>query len=158
MRFAAAGLRIFLVTLSLTAAPAFAQDAGSSAPAPDASSSEESTVPDELQGMVGHFILAQEDESLPTCPVTFTDQQSIGGWAIELPETCPAPYPVDRMATWNIDTTDGSVLITDAERHVVMKLLEDEDGLYTTAPDIQPRFYLMPPYDAEGAGGETDGD
>jgi hypothetical protein len=155
MRFAATGLRIFVIALACTA-PALAQDGGAPASAPDTASSAESTVPDELQGMVGDFILAQEDESLPTCPITFTDQQSIGGWAIELPETCPAPYPVDRMATWNIDQTDGSVLITDAERHLVMKLFEDEDGLYDTAPDTQPRFYLMPPYDAEGAGGEAD--
>ena len=64
----------------------------------------------------------------------------------------------DRMATWNVDTSDGTVIITDAERHVVMKLLEDEDGLYDTAPDVQPRFYLMPPYDAGGTGGENDSD
>ena len=162
MRIFSAGLRLAALALALSAAPAWAQSS-SEAPASDASSADssssaESTVPDELQGMVGDFILAQEDQNLPTCPITFTDQQSIGGWAIQLPESCPAPYPTDRMATWNVDTSDGTVIITDAERHVVMKLLEDEDGLYDTAPDVQPRFYLMPPYDAGGTGGENDSD
>lgn len=155
MRLISTGLRLAVVAVLLGAGPAWAQSS-SVAPAADASSSAESTVPDELQGMVGDFILAQEDQNLPTCPITFTDQQSIGGWAIQLPETCPAPYPVDRMATWNVDTSDGSVLILDDERHVLMKLLEGEDGLYDTGPDVQPRFYLMPPYDAEGDGGEAD--
>ena len=162
MRIFSSGLRLAALALLLSTAPAWAQSSSATpgdASSADAGSSEaQSTVPEELQGMVGDFVLAQEDENLPTCPVTLTDQQAIGGWAIALPEACPAPYPVDRLAAWNVDTSDGSVLFLDAERHVVMKLLEDEDGLYDTAPDVQPRFYLMPPYDAQGDGGETDGD
>lgn len=144
------------VSLALTAWPVAAQDTSSADP--NASSSEESTVPEELQAMVGDFTLAQEDETLPTCPIRLTDQQAIGGWAIELPETCPAPYPAaDQLVAWNVDESDGSVLFLNAERKVVMKLFEDEDGLYDTDPAVTPRFYLLAPYDEDGAGGEADG-
>ena len=56
-------------------------------------------MPEELQTMVGDFVLAQEDDSLPTCPIRFTDRDAAGGWAVEMPETCPAPYPTaDQIA------------------------------------------------------------
>jgi hypothetical protein len=38
-----------------------------------------------------------------------------------------------------------------------MRLFEDEDGLYDTDPNVQPRFYLLSPYDEDGTGGEDDG-
>jgi hypothetical protein len=142
--------------LALMAWPAGAADSSSSAP--DTSSEEQSTVPEDLQSFVGDFILEQEDESLPKCPITFTDQQSIGGWQIVLPEACPAPYPpADKLLSWNVDESDGSILLMDGERNVVMRLLEDEDGLYDTDPNVAPRFYLLQPYDEDGTGGEDDG-
>ena len=49
------------------------------------------------------------------------------------------------------------VYFLDAERKVVMRLFEDEDGLYDTDPNVTPRFYLMAPYDEDGTGGESDG-
>jgi hypothetical protein len=119
---------------------------------------QESTVPEHLVGMVGDWRLEQEDQSLPVCALTFTEDQSIGGWAIELHEPCPPPFPAaDRLVTWSVDETDGSVLILDAERQITLRLLEGEDGLYVTAPDQQPAFYLMLPYDEDGTGGEADG-
>ena len=142
--------------LTLAAWPVVAAESSSSAM--DSSSSEESTVPDDLQGLVGDFILEQEDESLPKCPITFTDQQSIGGWQIVLPEACQAPYPpADKLLSWNVDESDGSILLMDGERNVVMRLLEDEDGLYDTDPNVSPHFYLLQPYDEDGTGGEDDG-
>ena len=152
------GIAAATLSLMLAAWPALAEDASSSTADPLASSSAESTVPDELQSMVGDFTLAQEDDSLPTCPIRLTDQQSVGGWAIELPETCPAPYPpADQLVTWNVDESDGSVLLMNAERKVVMKLFEDEDGLFDTDPNVTPRFYLLAPYDEDGSGVESDG-
>lgn len=146
MRFFSAGLRLLAVVLSLAAAPALAQEQ----PAP---------LPDDVNGMVGDFILEQEDQSLPKCPITLSDQEALGGWAVQLPETCAAPYPAaDQLVAWNIDQTDGSIILLNAERKVVMRLFEDEDGLYDTAPDVQPRFYLMAPYDEDGTGGESDSD
>jgi hypothetical protein len=135
-----------------------AEDAASSSVDPAAPSSEQSTVPEELQSLVGDFTLAQEDESLPTCPIRLTDRQSVGGWQIEMPETCPAPYPsADQLVSWNVDDSDGSILLMNGDRKVVMKLFEDEDGLYDTDPAVTPRFYLLAPYDEDGAGGEADG-
>ncbi|MEO8758956.1 MAG: AprI/Inh family metalloprotease inhibitor [Devosia sp.] len=151
MRFVSGRVRLALVLVALTAAPVFAQDSS-------ASSEPQSTVPPELQGMVGDFILEQEDESLPKCPLTLTDQETIGGWAVEVPETCPAPYPAaDQFLAWNIDPNDGSVIFLNAERKVTMRLFEDEDGLYDTDPAVEPRFYLLSPYDEDGTGGEADG-
>jgi hypothetical protein len=156
MRIATARLRLAVMLAVLAAAPALAQS--SSVPA-DASSEPQSTVPEELLGMVGDWMLEQQDETLPQCPVRLTDQETIGGWAIELPETCPAPYPVaNSFFAWNVDPTDGSIYFLDPERHVTMRLFEDEDGLYDTDPNVEPRFYLMAPYDPEGAGGEADSD
>jgi hypothetical protein len=157
-QFVGRGLAAASLILILAAWPAAAEDAASSSADPLAPSSEESTVPQELQAMVGDFTLAQEDDTLPTCPIRLTDQQSIGGWQIEMPETCPAPYPAaDQLMSWNVDESDGSVLFMNGERKVVMKLFEDEDGLYDTDPAVTPRFYLLAPYDEDGAGGEADG-
>ena len=53
-----------------------------------------------------------------------------------MPEACPAPYPAaDELAVWNVDSSDGSVIFLNAERKVVMRLFEDEDGLYDTDAD-----------------------
>jgi hypothetical protein len=151
IRFAWRGLRLAVVVAALAAAPAFAQDTSSS--------EAQSTVPDELLGLVGDFMLEQEDESLPGCPITLSDRAAPGGWAIEVPETCPAPYPTaDKLSAWNLDETDGSIIFLDPAGTVVMRLFEDEDGLYDTAPETEPRFYLMAPYDEDGTGGEADGD
>ena len=157
-RFVGRGIAAATLILMLAAWPAAGEDMASSSADPAASSSEESTVPEELQSMVGDFTLAQEDDTLPTCPIRLTDQQSIGGWQIELPEACPAPYPpADQLLSWNVDESDGSVLFMNGERKVIMKLFEDEDGLFDTDPNVTPRFYLLAPYDEDGAGGEADG-
>jgi hypothetical protein len=119
------------------------------------SAQDESTVPDQLLGMVGDWRLEQEDQSLPTCALTFTEDQSIGGWQIHLPEPCPPPFPpADSFVAWNVDP-DGVVLITDGLRNVVLRLVEGEDGLYMTEPGVVPAFYLMLPYDQDGMGGEV---
>jgi hypothetical protein len=157
-RFVERGIAAATVILLLAGWPVQAEDMASSSADPAASSSAESSVPDELQSMVGDFTLAQEDDTLPTCPIRLTDQQAIGGWAIELPAACPAPYPpADQLVAWNVDESDGSVLLMNAQRQVVMKLFEDEDGLFDTDPNVTPRFYLLAPYDEDGAGGEADG-
>jgi hypothetical protein len=39
-----------------------------------------------------------------------------------------------------------------------MRLFEDEDGLFDTDPNVEPRFYLLAPYDEDGSGGEADSD
>lgn len=143
-----------VVLAAALTAPAFAQSSSSDLPP----SSAESAVPDDLQSFVGDWLLAQEDDSAPRCPISFTDQQAIGGFAVVFPETCPAPYPTDRITAWNVDDSDFAVLLLDAERHVVMRLNEDEDGLYDTAEGSNPRFYLLSPYDEDGAGGEQDSD
>jgi len=117
---------------------------------------EESTVPEHMLGMVGDWRLEQEDQSLPACALTFTEDQSVGGWQIHLPEPCPAPFPpADAFVAWNIDASDGAVLITDGMRNLVLRLIEGEDGLYMTEPGILPAFYLMLPYDEDGLGGEV---
>jgi hypothetical protein len=129
------------------------------APAATAHAQDESTVPEELLGMVGEWRLEQEDQNLPICALTFTDQESIGGWAVELPQPCPPPFPpADAMTTWSVDSEDGSVLILDLERNVTLRLLEDEDGLFVTPEGQLPAFYLMLPWDAEGTGGEMGDD
>lgn len=131
--------------LALLSAPAVAQE------------QPESTVPEQFIGMVGDWILEQEDQSLPRCAITLSDEESIGGWAIEVPEPCPAPYPsADSLVAWNILDTDMSVILIDAERHVTLRLFEDEDGLYASDPLSLPRFYMLVPWDEDGAGGEAD--
>ena len=147
---------LFAIIAALATGPAVAQDTPASEDIPTIPAS---TVPDDLQPFVGDWSLAQEDENQPTCPVTFTDQETIGGWAVNVPEPCLAPYPsVDDLFAWNIDPSDGSIILINAERHVVVRLFEDADGLYDTAADIAPRLYLLAPYDEEGAGGEADSD
>lgn len=114
---------------------------------------EVAVMPDHLFGMVGEWRLEQEDQSLPTCALTFTEDAAPGGWALALPEPCPAPFPPPAaMAAWTIDDADGSVLILDTAGRVTLRVFEDEDGLFITA--TQPPLYLMMPYDAEGTGGE----
>jgi hypothetical protein len=138
MRFASATIILAIAIAS----PAVAQDT--------------STVPEQLLGMVGDWRLEQEDQSLPACALTFTEDQSIGGWQIELHEPCPPPFPpADSFVAWNVDTTTGAVLITDGLRNIVLRLVEGEDGLYMTEPGIAPAFYLMLPYDEDGMGGEA---
>jgi hypothetical protein len=120
---------------------------------------EVSTVPEQLLGMVGDWRLEQEDQTLPTCAITFTEDQSIGGWQIQLHERCPQPFPpADSLVAWNVDPTNGDVLITDGLSNEVLRLSEAEDGLYMTEPGIVPAFYLMLPYDEDGLGGEVGDD
>ena len=155
--FVSRGALAAILLAALASGPALAANVTSSAPPSDASSAE-STVPDDLAGLVGDFVLGQEDDTLPTCAITLTDQEAIGGWAIQMPAACPAPYPAaDELMAWNVDSSDGSVIFLNAERKVVMRLFEDEDGLYDTDPDKQPHFYLLSPVEQDGNGGEADG-
>jgi|GEM_PF-3142675 len=151
----AARFRVAAALVALAAFPApplLAQDS-----AIPAGSAEQSTVPEDLQVMVGDFILEQEDESLPQCPITFTDSVANGGWAVSFPEVCAAPYPAaDTIVAWNVDPADGSVTLLDAQGQVTLRLFEDEDGLFDTPPDSNPRFVLVAPYEQDGNGGEAD--
>lgn len=114
-----------------------------------------STVPENLLGMVGDWRLEQEDQTLPTCAITFTEDQTDFGWLIEHHEPCPAPFPpADALFAWSVDEGDGAVLITSAAGNLSLRLAEGEDGLYATDPGIVPAFYLMLPYDEDGMGGE----
>ena len=63
--------------------------------------------------------------------------------------------PARAEVVWNF--TRPASAATAGERHVVMQLFEDEDGLYDTDPNVTPRFYLLSPYDEDGTGGEVDG-
>lgn len=142
MRFDSVGFAAGLALLA-SAAPLAAQ--------------EFSSVPDHLLGMVGDWRLEQEDQSLATCALTFTEDAAPGGWALVLPAACPAPFPpASAMAAWTVDDTDGSVIILDAAGGETLRILEDEDGLFITA--TRPPLYLMMPYDAEGTGGEAGDD
>lgn len=133
IRFLAAALAGLML-----ASPALAQD-----------------MPEELYGMLGDWVITQEDPETPGCPIHLLEDQAIGGYAIELPEPCPAPFPpADSLAAWNVDDTDGSVILLDAERHVVLRFLEEEDGLFGTDTNTPPLFYLLPQMPAEG--GEVD--
>lgn len=124
--------------------------------APPSLALEESTVPEQLLGMVGDWRLEQEDPALPACALTFTEDQSIGGWQVVLPEPCPAPFPPsDSFVAWNVDSENGDVLITDGLRNEVLRLTEAEDGLFVTPPGVTPVLYLVFPYDSDGMGGET---
>lgn len=130
------------LALAALAAPAVAQDI--------------STVPEPLLGMVGDWRLEQEDQTLPICALTFTEDQADAGWLIEHHEPCPTPFPpANALYAWNVDPDDGSVLISDTLGAEVMRLIEGEDGLYLTEPGIVPAFYLMLPYDEDGMGGEV---
>ncbi|HWA19997.1 MAG TPA: AprI/Inh family metalloprotease inhibitor [Devosia sp.] len=114
---------------ALLSAPAFAQD-----------------FPEELYGMLGDWVIAQDDAEAPGCAVHLLESGAIGGYAIELPDPCPAPFPpADSLAAWNIDSSDGSVILLDAERHVVLRFFEEEDGLFATDPAATPpMLYLLP--------------
>jgi hypothetical protein len=146
-----------LAAVALLAAlilPASAQDDAVSVPPPQ---DPNASVPDELLGMLGPWNLEQEDPAQPGCPLNFTATQVSGGWIVEVPDPCPAPYPGSAsLAVWNVDAEDGSVLLLDSAGTVTLRLFEDEDGLYDTGPDRPPRYYLLPPYDADGSGGEAD--
>lgn len=116
---------------------------------------EVSTVPEQLIGMVGDWRLEQEDQALPACALTFTEDQTTDGWQIAVPEPCPLPFPsANEFAAWNVDA-DGTVLITDTGGKLVLRLVEGENGLYMTEPGVVPAFYLMLPYDQDGMGGEV---
>ncbi len=142
-----------IIAIGLMAAPALAQQSSASS-----SEDAQSTVPDELQGMVGDWVLQLDGDNPPTCALTLSDQQSIGGWAVQIPDACPTPFPAAAdLLSWNIDPADNSVIFLNAERKITLRLFEDEDGLYDNAPDSTPRLYLLAPYDQNGDGGEADG-
>lgn len=134
-------LTIIALGLALVITPALAQ--------------ETSTVPENLLGIVGDWRLEQEDQTLPTCALTFTEDQTDTGWLIALPEPCPLPFPsANSLVAWNVDESDGAVLILDASGNEILRLTEEENGLYATDPGVLPAFYLMLPYDEDGMGGE----
>jgi len=144
----ASPLRLAALLASLAAGAAHAQSLPPS-----------TSLPDDLQSYAGDWELQQEDASAATCPLTFTDQQVSGGWAITLPDACAAPFPAaSALAVWSVDSTDSSITISDASGHPTMKLLADPDGFYATDEDSTPRFYLVTPQDPNDAGGETDAD
>jgi Protease inhibitor Inh len=152
MRSRFVGVLLFAAALvSLASGPALAQSSD-----PSASST---NLPDDLQSFAGDWELQQEDASAPTCAVSFTDQQVAGGWAITVPDACPAPYPAaSALAVWAVDESDGSIIVMDANQKITMRLLADPEGFYATDEDSTPRFYLVTPQETDAAGGEQDAD
>jgi hypothetical protein len=149
-----AAVSALLLLVAFAALPALAQDDSSSLEIP---LPPYSTVPPELQGVLGDWLLEQDDPNLPTCPIALTDTVAPCGWAVAVTAECPPPYPAPAaLSVWNVDLSDGSVRLMDADGHTTLRLLEDEDGLYDTGPDAQPHFYLLPPSDQNGAAGEAD--
>lgn len=117
---------------------------------------EQSPVPEHLLGMVGDWRLEQEDQTLPVCGLTFTEDVANGGWAVTIPEPCPPPFPpADAIVAWNVDEENGAVLLLDASQKVTLRLFEGEDGLFLTGEGVLPAFYLMLPWDDDGTGGEV---
>lgn len=154
----APAVRIGMLLVALAAAPAVAQDSSDvSVPATDSAASD---LPDDVQSFAGDWVLQQEDANAATCALTFTDQPAAGGgWAVTLPDACPAPFPdAAALAVWSVDDSDGSILIGDASQHTTLKLIANPDGFYATDEDVSPRFYLVSPNDEDGAGGEQDSD
>jgi hypothetical protein len=140
-------------------AAAFALLAAGPAAAQSSMASASAALPDDLQSFAGDWELQQEDANAPTCAVTFTDQQVSGGWAIAVPDACPAPFPsAAALAVWSVDDADGSIVISDASQKPTMRLLADPEGFYATDADTTPRFYLVTPQESDGAGGEQDAD
>ena len=121
-----------------------------------AAAQEMSSVPDHLIGMVGDWRLEQEDPALPFCPLLFTEDETEGGWIVNVPEPCGAPYPAaSSIAVWNVDDNDGSVVLLDAAGALTLRLYEGEDGLFQTGADVTPPLYLVIPWDEGGTGGEV---
>lgn len=138
------------IMVALAAGPALSQDASSSAAGP--------SLPDEMMGYMGDWALDQDDDKLPKCPISLTDQAVAGGWAIQVMDLCPAPYPdAKSLVAWTLDDSDGAIVVHDADQKVVMRLLPDSDGIFDTGEGTSPRFYLLPPYDVDSTGGEEDG-
>ena len=145
-------LRLAAALVLLGAGPAAAQSSAQS-------SSAAPSLPEDLQSYAGDWELQQEDANAATCAVTFTDQQVPGGWAITVPNPCPAPFPAaSALTVWSVDETDGSIIVLDASQKVTMRLLADPEGFYATDEDTTPRFYLVTPQETDGAGGEQDAD
>jgi hypothetical protein len=148
-RFAASG-RLAAAILLFAINPALAQLSDPSA---------STALPEDLQSYAGDWELQQEDANAPTCAMSFTDQQVAGGWAISLPDACPAPFPpASALAVWAVDESDGSIIVMDASQKATMRLLADPEGFYATDEDSQPRFYLVTPQESDGPGGEQDAD
>ena len=115
-----------------------------------------SSVPENLLSMVGDWRLEQEDQSLPVCPLTFSEDPAEIGWLVFVPELCPAPFPsADAFHAWSVDENSGDVLLMNASGAITLRLIEGEDGLFVTEPGATPAFYLMHPWDLEGFGGEA---
>jgi hypothetical protein len=108
-------------------------------------------LPEELFGMLGDWVIEQEDPTLPTCTLNLLEDEAIGGYAVTVPAPCTAPpFPAaDAIVAWNIDDTDGSLILLDALRHVTLRFFEEEDGLFATDPAVEPHLYLLPPMTEE---------
>ena len=70
--------------------------------------------------------------------------------------TPPAAIAAAKKIVICADIGSPPLSFYDASGKTVMHLFEDEDGAYDTDPNVTPRFYMLPPDDAAGNGGEND--
>jgi len=78
----------------------------------------------------GKFDIWEDFEGGKVCPVTLTDETSIGGFALEGDESCLAELKLGGdPSAWFIDDAGRFVLI-DATRHALVRFEPLEDGSF----------------------------
>ena len=100
--------------------------------------------PQQLSGMLGEWSLEGENAAIYQCLVTLRDDRVVGGYRVDVPESCDAPG--SEIAAWNIDENSNSVVLLDNARKPVLTLGEMGDpGLFGTEAGSGPQFFMVQP-------------
>lgn len=115
--------RLFLGAALSALLPLGAAFGEETAPAPEAA------IDPVIAGMAGPFILEQGSGG-PQCRVELSTEAAIHAFAIIIPETCFADFPVlTEVAGWTM-LEDGTLRLTDALGKKLYELTEIESGLF----------------------------
>ncbi|MBX7249810.1 MAG: protease inhibitor Inh/omp19 family protein [Caulobacteraceae bacterium] len=91
--------------------------------------------PDSPDALGGTWTMDGLTEGSDSCVFQLGVDETIGGWTINLPNTCKRSFPVLTAVTaWRVNPETGAIVLADAERHAVLEFERAADGGYVAHP------------------------
>jgi hypothetical protein len=90
--------------------------------------------PDSPDSLAGTWTMEGLTEGSRSCVFQLGVNETIGGWTVNLPQTCRRAFHVEAVTAWRVNPDNGAIVLSDAERQPVIQFERTGDGGYVAHP------------------------